>query len=69
MTDRPDRHGDPQEIVKWSWAKLRWQKLREQDTTEADRMHREADSANEITERNHFGDGIEKAMRRWAAGT
>ena len=66
MTDRPDRDAPVEDITKWSWAKLRRVKLKEQDRTEVEELQVLAESANRITERNHFGEGIGMAMRRWA---
>ena len=69
MTDRPDRDSPVEDIVKWSWAKLRRVKLKEQDRAEVERLHNEAESANRITVRNHFGDGIRQAMQIYPEGT
>lgn len=50
------------EAVRRGWAKLRRVKTQNRD---------EEDTRvwNEIGVQNHLADGVEKAMRRWAAGT
>lgn len=56
----PGRDDDAEAIQRYSWWRLRQAKLRNQ-------ANRRAEEWEQIEVSNHFGAGIEKAMRRWAA--